>query len=604
MKVKKSAITVALLVVSLALMLHFSASPAVGISNPQILTAGQWSTLDALPFSRDIVGKYVMRVAVNPGQSSTLQLQVIPDDRLVSLSVDGVAVDLSSYDPSDLSDWSSGVIISLDDLTPGKDHWVKFDLVNRSNPAGLDVRPYRSFGLIDLVGVFLGMALLCYALQRHISLSPGQWGILFIGLAVSLAYLSVTDPHTRTFDVYEGGGHRDYINYIIQEHALPPPGGGWEYHQPPMYYLIAAGAKAMLVGASDQTDRWGQLLALWFWTIFLFSSLGALRISIQSRQLLLLSSFAVCLWPSGIIHSIRIGNDVPLYAFYGLSFYYVVKWWRSDRYGDYLWACAWACASLLTKSNGMAVWGILGVLTLIQVWREFRASSTTLFQTSLPYKLLATSGTFFILAVAVNLGDNIWHYVTGSSQDWLLSNVGGTINPKLTVENDVAKYLIFDLATYLENPFIDAWNDAFGRQYFWNYVWRSSLTSEYFFEGEAMKTWSLVNGVLLLIMLSSIALLLLRQVQLRGDLNNRRNVYRALPWVLAAIFPFLLLLAYRIKVPLSCNTDFRYIYPVIVPLVLGALVGPQASTNTIWKVVSWSAPAIGAGTLVWVLLLT
>src|SRR5690606_22309485 len=137
--------------------------------------------------------------------------------------------------------------------------------------------------LLEMAGIFACMMLLCYALRRHINLSPTQIALLMLGVAVSLGYMSVTDPHTRTFDVYEGGGHKDYIEYIIKEHSLPPPGGGWEYHQPPVYYLIAAAAKTLLVDARAHTEHWGQLLALWFWTIFLAASLGALGASLRNR---------------------------------------------------------------------------------------------------------------------------------------------------------------------------------------------------------------------------------------------------------------------------------------------------------------------------------
>src|SRR5690606_12574739 len=148
--------------------------------------------------------------------------------------------------------------------------------------------------------------------------------------------------------------------------------------------------------------------------------------------------------------------------------------------------------------------------------------------------------------------------------------------------------------TFIQNPFITTWDDALGRQYFWNFVWRSALSSELLFNGRAMELWSFINGILLLMMLSGIAVYWLQQQPLLTPRQVRYAAYRHLPWLFALVMPFILLLAYRIKVPLSSNTDFRYIYPVLLPLLYFSVKPWQANSGfKLTRTLALSAPLIG-----------
>jgi hypothetical protein len=94
----------------------------------------------------------------------------------------------------------------------------------------------------------------------------------------------------------------------------------------------------------------------------------------------------------------------------------------------------------------------------------------------------------------------------------------------------------------------------------------------------------------------------------QNTLMNRQqwfaSFYKKLPWFLAVIMPFLLLLAYRIKVPLSCNTDFRYIYPVLLPLLFfSALAWRQFPQFKLSWLLASGAPLIAISTWVWLLYL-
>src|SRR5690606_6059958 len=109
---------------------------------------------------------------------------------------------------------------------------------------------------------------------------------------------------------------------------------------------------------------------------------------------------------------------------------------------------------------------------------------------------------------------------------------------------------------------------------------------------------------LLLMLLAGLATYTIQQHTVMTRPQWFASCYKNLPWLLAVIMPFLLLLAYRIKVPLSCNTDFRYIYPVLLPLLFfSALVWKQFPQFKLSWLLASGAPLIAASTWVWLIYL-
>ena len=603
--IKNYLITTGLLVVCLLVLAWVSTWGGIRIESTQAAFANHAFKPVKLPLSTDHIGNYRVKVTLTGIEQGEQQVRIYPDDEIHALSINGHNISLAGISREQRRNYSAGFVISLPHLMPGRANILEASLHNSSNPAGFNIESAERVRIDKQLSIFLLLVAIIAVLRRHLPITPAQNIIAILGILCCVSYLAVTDERTRTFDVFEGGGHKDYIEYLIEHRALPLPGDGWEYHQPPLYYLTAALVKvAAGVDSNLHGELWGQLVALFFWTCFLVSGLACLRQAFKQHQtLLLLVSLSLALWPSGIIHSIRIGNDLPLYAFYSLSFYYILRWWGSRQSKWLLWASLWMAASLMTKSNGLAVAGILGILMLLHLYGLVRKPH--LRQTNQPAILrdAALAGGFFIAALALNFADNIKHYLDGTSKDWLLSNVSEMINPRLKVENTLANYLIFDSATFIEKPFISTWDDDYGRQYFWNFVWRSALSSEFFFTGKTLQTWGVINGLLLLAMLSGAIIFYLQKQPITPIGSIKRSLYRQAPWVMALIFPFILLLAYRIKVPLSCNTDFRYIYPVLVAILFFvAQSWRQSKQQNLWipRILTLGAPLIALNSFWWV----
>lgn len=599
-------LTALLCIGSIVALMWLSTWQTISLQNAEVAYDNNNFKKIELPFKKDHIGTYTIRVRIDGITTKEHSFRIYPDDEIQSLFVNGQSISLDSFSIEQRRNYNSGIVITTDQFIPNATNIIEAQLNNASNPTGFRIESTKRLTTGKAFAIYIILVFLVLIIKRHLSITKRQTLVLMLSLALSTVYLSKTDERTRTFDVFEGGGHKDYIEYLIEHRELPMPGDGWEYHQPPLYYLTAAFAKQTApIDSKVAGELWAQLLSLFLWTLFLTSSLATLNLAFRKQTTaLLLATITLSLWPAGIIHSVRIGNDLGVYACYGLAFFYTAKWWKNRESETLFWASLWMACSILSKSNGLAVAGVLGVLVVLHVYGLVRKHH--LFQqhkTKLLRDITIAGGLFFC-AMALNFADNIKHYLDGTSEDWLLSNVSEMINPGLKVSNDLKSYLIFDSATFLENPFISTWEDQYGRQYFWNFVLRSSLSSEYFFEGKWMELWGRINGILLLTMIIGTITFYLQKQPSTSWGRLKRLSYRNAPWIMALIFPFILLLAYRIKVPLSCNTDFRYIYPVIAPILFFTLhAWCKPNKLIIPKIFTVSAPLIGLSSSIWIGLL-
>ncbi len=591
---------------ALVALMWISTWQAISLKTIEVAYNGSEYQPITLPYSQDHIGAYSVRVTIDGIKTNKHSFRIYPDDEIHALLVNGKPVSLDHLSVDDRRNYGAGFNIEIDQFTPDQLNIIEAQLSNASNPAGFRIESTKRLSNGKLLAVYAVLLVLVLVLKQHLKINRSQVLVLIISLAISVLYLSKTDERTRTFDVFEGGGHRDYIEYLIEHKKLPIPGDGWEYHQPPLYYLSAALAKqAAPIDSKTSGELWGQLFALFLWTLFLVGSLATIKVSFRKHPLvILMASTALCLWPAGIIHSIRIGNDLGVYACYALAFYYTIKWWKNRDSATLFWASLWMAGSLLSKSNGLAVAGVLGVLMLFHVYGLVRKPALLKQHKTKLLRDIAIAGGLFCSAILLNFADNIKHYLDGTSKDWLLSNVSEMINPGLKVGNAPKNYLILDSATFLQEPFISTWEDKYGRQYFWNFVLRSSLSSEYSFNGEGMKIWGITNGILLMAMLAGTLIFYLQRQPQTNTATLKRVLYRNAPWIMALVFPFILLLAYRIKVPLSCNTDFRYIYPVLLPILYFVFQAWSSSSRLMLaRSMTLAAPVIGLSSLMWIYLL-
>ena len=154
----------------------------------------------------------------------------------------------------------------------------------------------------------------------------------------------------------------------------------------------------------------------------------------------------------------------------------------------------------------------------------------------------------------------------------VVANAGGNDNTVL-IRNDPGNFLFFDIRTFLTQPYTDPWHDELGRQFFWNYLAKTSLFGEFKLLQTTAGNW--------LASLVSASFLVLLGFGLRGLWKSKWTKVNVL-LAAQALFFFAAMIMLRLKYPFSCSNDFRYIVPVLLsclPWVAEGMAGDNASVK-------------------------
>lgn len=488
-----------------------------------------------------------------PGNPTTWQIVI--DDKIKLLLVNGKKVDLSNIPETQLNDYRNGFTIDLKNyLKLGKNRiHVKFE--NFGGPGKFNIEPHFSW-LAKLILV-AGFGCLAFAMQLFFKLEKKQFFILIFAIFLSVNYWSKTPWDKRTHDVAGKGGHYDYIQHIVNNKEIPPPNKGWTYFHPPLYYASAAFISAPAEALALDNTLLLQSFSIFCWIVFLMSAAATLKVSItHSPSSLMAGTALLMMWPSGIIHSVRLGNDVAFYAIYGIAFFATLLWWRSDQ-RKYLFISATFCLlGLLVKSNALIICACLG---LCIAFRFFQAPGGHARIRKINDAVIAIC--FFIIGLVASFATRIYFYQQGKLDSWLVSN-SGALTHQLAVPNDLKSYIPMDISTFLYHPYTSPWDDSLGRLNFWNYFFSSSLTGEFTFKDAVASGFAIALGVLLLTLL---LLAFYRLVCLRWfNLEHQKSAF---PFAIT-LFLFISGLMYlRFSAPFACSGDFRYVLPVLTAFV-------------------------------------
>lgn len=481
---------------------------------------------------------------------------IFPDDVLTGLRVNGQSVPLSEANPAaGLRDWQQGFVIDLGRWLRRGDNEIELTLTNLGGPGGISMRPLLGWRPLLLA---VGLVPWLWTLARALRLGRPETVVLGAALVVVCWYWGSTLWYERTYDVKRYGetGHLDYVIYLAEHGSLPLPYDGWQYYQPPAYYGIGALAWrwARWLGVSGPEMLQAYSLALW--EVFLTASVASIKVTLRRTPwALALATAALAFWPSGVISAVRIGNDLALYATAALSAYFMIRWWKGQRRRHLAGMALSVGAAFLCKSSGVAL--LATALTLVGLrllrrrrWRKLR-----------PWLEAAAAAATMLAGAVTGVARNVWYYRHGKLSSWLVSNIGG-LDAGLRVPNDLRNFVPLDVPVFLCEPWVQSRIDATGRANFWNYFLRSSLTGEFTFEGKLHEGIAVLWGVLLLWLVAGV---ILRPLASRPPLAV---LWRDAPWLLLGLFWLASAIAARHSYPFSCQADFRYVAPAIVPFVV------------------------------------
>jgi hypothetical protein len=287
-------------------------------------------------------------------------------------------------------------------------------------------------------------------------------------------------PHENVY-VYDVQKQKPTILYFSNHFGYQPMTPETECNQAPLYYFLSGAlhrALVLLKAPGQKYIDWRGVVSLnyFFYMLFLIYALQCFRYGIRSRGLVLLASAVLLAWPSNILHTYRLGNDILLYLAFTASVYHYTRWYREDAASEMHKSLLWMAVGFATKTSMLMLPMAMLFLTARKIgWRPaaWRALVVVLggrrFFTSAAMLLL-------LLAVAAGLGRNAYYAFTLGNTTILEAKPDAPAEIKIT-----PALLGFDVWNYIKNPY----SYADGDTYYWNFFLRSLSFGEYIWSGVA-----------------------------------------------------------------------------------------------------------------------
>lgn len=382
--------------------------------------------------------------------------------------------------------------------------------------------------------------------------------VVLAALGFYVYYVWTTPFQLRNYD---WNAHKTYVEYLLSHHALPGYDVCNECHHPPAYHVLGAAVFAFCARAGvAEPTKGGQVLSLVLFLVFLcFAALTIARLTPRLRSQTLATAL-VAFWPYSVINSARLNNDIFIYATASVSMYGLVRWYQKPRRGWLAFAAGFACMGILSKSTALLTVAMVGLVALVRLLRsrDWRG-------------LLRTSWPVLLAIALAGLGSLALH--SRNQGTFLQRELGHAYlekhenSPFLSLaERTPRVYLTFSFRAMLDQPFAEYNLRKVTEPTYWNHLLKSSLygTQQYFkreYPGPvrdiAKKYASLMNRLLL-----GLTAVVLVGLVGRRPVSSSRRLFCA-----AAIVAFLSgSLAFHLAVPSQHHADFRFVFPVVVPM--------------------------------------
>jgi len=411
-------------------------------------------------------------------------------------------------------------------------------------------------GLVIILLIAICIAFFYWVKKNPLAGSAFVTLLLLAGVLLRIAYLSDTPFSVRSQDAQ---GHLDYVNYIAQHRSLPKAGDCWQCYHPPLYYL-AVSPICMAFSCQGTAVLLLQLASLIFDFGFLYFGIKLLRLLLPTKTDDLYFRLAAALlifWPSGIINSVRIGNDSLLYFLMACGLYFITLWFINEKAYNLWLSAVFLVLSLFTKANGLILFGVVGFVMLIKFLKS--PNKKKIFLTGLKIFLLIS---FFFSLLFLQPTPNQNSVKTGN----LLVANAGSLSGLLRVGNKLANYITFDAKDYFRNVFNDPWSDSGGRQYFSNALLKTSLFGEFSFWQDFLKKAASLENYFFLFLLCLIGIgMIFSIVDLFNFLRKKISEFPINLLIAPIALTFIIaILIFRYLYPFSCSNNFRYIYPITI----------------------------------------
>lgn len=384
----------------------------------------------------------------------------------------------------------------------------------------------------------------------------GSWLVLAVAAAFYVIHFVYTQPLEHNPDA---ASHIAYLRYVAENHAIPAPSVCSECHHPPVYYL-AAGTLWHALSAAGVADpaRGVQLLSLALFLTFVVVSAATLARLVLRPYQQVLATALVALWPYSILNSTRISNDIGLYATSAWVFYSLVRWYQDGRSRWLASASAIAVLSLFIKESAFTlVAAILGVTALgIAKAADRRRTAAA----ALPF------------VAAMTLIAALQGIFRGNQAAGILPRVLGSAYKPESAElapRTLRAYLTFDFKAFLSTPYAEAGMRTHRslEPTYWNHLVKSSVLgtrNQFVFHMPGAIDTSTKLAVALNFALLALTAFLAAALAITW---RHRSASRPLCLVTVACY-VAVGLGFHLIIPAGHHADFRFIFPVVVPMAV------------------------------------
>jgi hypothetical protein len=526
-------------------------------------------------------------------------IKIIPDDGVVEMKVNGQIVSLDIENKDLLWNWDIGFDYPIGQFLTKKSNTIEMKIKNRGGEYGLKIKPsYKDVNyVLTVLFFYIFAALLIFEILNLFKINKKINIILVAAILVRIFYFSVTDWDVRGHDA---DAHVDYIEYIVKHNSLPKSNEGWEFHQPPVYYVSAALVykAANLVGIQSKIIVYkvlqffsliidfGIMIVGFLIFNFIFKNLSLpgkpqnlyedrrfllskktncatfryrpspfneLKDSEKLKENLILISFSLfALWPSHVVHSVRISNDNFLYLFYFLSFMFFLFWLETPKKHYLVLLLVSTFLAIFSKKSGIVIIPVF----YLGIGFKFFLDENRFKNKNFYIKNLIVITIALTIIFGIVFHEPIYNNLTGKKENLMVGTTNNGLNPALFVDNFAQNYLYFDIENFLTKPFTHPFDNNYGRQYFLNYLFKTSLFGEFQYDSNYVKNIGIIVSFLFVFMLI--------YTIIAFCLFDKKLIMSIMILIFNAVFQFLSLLVYRMMVPAACNNDFRFIFPIII----------------------------------------
>ena len=267
----------------------------------------------------------------------------------------------------------------------------------------------------QLLMVLIAALLLTAALCRYLPVNAVSV-MIALGLFLKLAYVLYTATWTRQHDVVDfgtGEGHAGYIEYLLQNKALPnfDPRSVWAFFQPPLHHIIAAAWMKLCTFAGvayrQAQENIQALTFCYTGAVMLFSYFTCKEIGLKKwgmRVAMLLISFH----PIYVLLAGSINNDALSLSLAAAALYLAVIWYQKPGIPAILLLGASIGFSMMAKLSGGVIAPAVAALFLLkliqerQQWKKYLVQFSAFALVTLPIGLWWTVRNMVLYDMPVN----------------------------------------------------------------------------------------------------------------------------------------------------------------------------------------------------------